>query len=238
MNNLTRAGILLVLLLTANTARSQVVISLLFGEKLNSEKIEFGLIGGFNWSNLNDLEEAKALTNFNLGFYFHFKMAENSFISTGVLVKSDLGATGLDTYSIGEPDFDSVFVNGKLTKQISYFHVPVMYHYRFKNRFYLEAGVQAGLRASARDIFTKEEFGGDLEYIRNTRTEYTALDAGLLGGFGIKFKQQTKSMSMGLRYYQGLVDVSTVDNVSFKNSSIYLFIKIPIGVKGETEASE
>ena len=223
---------------TATTARSQVVISLLFGEKLNSEKIEFGLIGGFNWSNLNELQEATALTSFNLGFYFHFKVAENSYLSTGVLVKSDLGATGMDTYPIGEADFDSVFVEGKLTKQISYFHVPILYHYRIKNRVYFEAGIQAGLRGSARDIFTKSEFGGDLEYIRNTRSEYTVLDAGLLGGFGVKFKQQTKSMSMGLRYYHGLVNVSTLENETLKNSSIYLFFKIPIGVGKEKAATE
>ena len=235
MNNLAKTAIFIILVFTANTARSQVVISLLFGEKLNSDKIEFGLIGGFNWSELYDLEEASALTNFNLGFYFHFKVAENSFLSTGVLVKSDLGTTGMETYQIGEPDFDSVFVDGKLTKRIAYFHVPILYQYRFKDRFYLEGGIQAGLRTSAQDIFTKSEFGGDLEYIRNTRSEYTVLDAGLLGGFGIKFKQQPKSMSMGLRYYYGLVNVSTIENTTLKNSSIYLFIKIPIGVKGDPD---
>ena len=44
---------------------------------------------------------------YKLSSYFHFKMAENAYISTGVLVKSDVGGTGMPTYAIGDPDFDS-----------------------------------------------------------------------------------------------------------------------------------
>ena len=233
MKSLLRISILFSLLLIASTARSQVLISLLFGEKLNSDKIEFGLVGGFNWSDLNGLDNTKYLSNFNLGFYFHFKVHPNSYISTGVLVKSALGATGLPTYPIDIAEFDSVFVDGKLTKKIKYFHVPILYQYRIKQIVYFEAGIQVGLRSAAQDIFTKSDFGGDVEYIRNTRKEFAPLDIGLLGGFGFKFRKKPKSMSIGLRYYHGLIDVSKVEGSSFQNSSIYLFFKVPIGVGKE-----
>ena len=161
MKYFTRFIFLLTFSLVSYAANSQVLISLLFGEKLNSDKIEFGLIGGFNWSNLNDLEKARVLTNFNLGFYFHFRMKQNSFFSTGVLVKSDLGATGMDTYPIGNAEFDSVYVDGTLTKKVSYIQVPILYHYRIKELVYLEAGFMIGLRTRADDIFTKS---GDMEF--------------------------------------------------------------------------
>lgn len=238
MRRTLRGATFIVFMLISLSANSQVVISLLFGEKLNSEKIEFGLVGGVNWSTLAEIESSKALANFNLGFYFHFMIAENSFLSTGVLVKSDLGAAGMPTYAIGDPDFDSVFVNGEQTKKISYFHVPVLYQYRIKNRVYFEAGVQAGLRFSATDTFQKSGFGGDVQYIRNVREDYDVLDFGLSGGFGYKFKQKTKSMSMGLRYYHGLVNVSTIEGESIKNASLYLFFKIPIGVGKEQANGE
>ena len=35
-------------------ASGQVLISLLLGDKLNTGKIEFGLEGGFNWSNFHN----------------------------------------------------------------------------------------------------------------------------------------------------------------------------------------
>lgn len=233
MTNAKRLILLMLFLVLASTARSQVLISLIFGEKLNSNKVEFGLIGGLNWSNLQEIESATTLRTFNLGFYFHLLMKNNSYFGTGVLVKSDMGATGMDTYPVGDADLDSVFVDGTLTKRIGYFHIPLLYHYRIKNRVYFEGGVQIGLRINGYDIFTKSAYGGDLEYIRNTRDEYTTFDGGLLGSFGVKFKDKPKSMSMGLRYYYGLADINKIPETSLRNSSLYLFVKIPIGVGDE-----
>ena len=149
MGNRLNIAVILTLVLISTSVKGQVLISLLFGEKLNSDKIEFGLIGGFNQSYLLDIEESKGLTNFNLGFYFHFNIKPNSYISTGVLVKSNVGATGMPVYTTGDAEFDSVFHKGKLTTQINYFYVPIMYQYRIKNRVYFEVGFQAGLRGKA-----------------------------------------------------------------------------------------
>ncbi|MCD4788577.1 MAG: hypothetical protein K8R37_01155 [Bacteroidales bacterium] len=35
------------------SSQSQILISLILGDKLNSEGLEFGLEGGFNWSNVS-----------------------------------------------------------------------------------------------------------------------------------------------------------------------------------------
>src|SRR5512133_3675595 len=78
------------------TANSQVLISLLVGDKLNSEKLKFGLDGGVNWSNISNLDPAKYKAHFNLGFYFDFLLKEKTrwYLHTGVLVKSSMGAQG------------------------------------------------------------------------------------------------------------------------------------------------
>jgi hypothetical protein len=96
----------------------------------------------------------------------------------------------------------------------------------------------AGIRTKADDIFTKSAFDGKLEFVRGTRNEYSTLDFGLLGGLGFKLKRQPKSMSLGLRYYYGLVDVSTLPDTSFKNTSVYLFAKIPIGIAKKKETKK
>ncbi len=211
-------------------AHSQVLISLLFGEKLNSDKIEFGLTGGDNISFINDLPNSKPLNHFNLGFYFHINLKNSQYLSTGVLVKSNVGASGMDTYPIGDPDFDDVFADGELTKKINYFYVPIMYHQRFNNRWYLEGGFQLGLRTKAYDIFeVTDGYGGDVTYKTWAGDDYKRLDAGLIGGVGYKFKKNIKSTAAGINYYYGLMNVSTISDVTMKNSSIYFYVKIPIG---------
>ena len=44
-----------------------------------------------NRSYILDIEDAKGKNNFNLGFYFHILMKNSSYLSTGVLVKSNVG---------------------------------------------------------------------------------------------------------------------------------------------------
>lgn len=210
-------------------ARSQVLISLLFGEALNSDKIEFGLTGGYNRSYINDIEDAEGLNNFNLGFYFHINMKGNSYLSTGVLVKSTVGASGMQTYPIGDDSFDQIFQGAELIKKINYFHVPIMYHQRFQNRWYLEGGIQPALRSKAKDVFELNDFDGELSYTRDTRDEYKRLDFGLIGGVGYKWKKEIKSLATGINYYYGLVNVSNLPGTTIKNSSFYLYARIPIG---------
>lgn len=210
-----------------------MLISILLGDKLNTPKIEFGMIGGLNRSYLNDISTAKGQNYFNLGFYFHFMVKENSFISTGVLVKSNVGATGMPVYSLGNADFDSVYQDGTLTKKISCFYVPIMFQQRFNNRWYIEAGPQAGLRSKAVDIFDESSLDGDLTYTKDVRDQYAHLDFGLIGGAGYKFKKQVKSMAIGFTYYYGLVNVSLTPDVTMKNSSLNIYMKIPIGLGKE-----
>lgn len=56
-----------------SSAHSQVLISLIFGDKLNSPFLEFGLEGGINLSDISNLESSGMNPGFNLGFYFDIK---------------------------------------------------------------------------------------------------------------------------------------------------------------------
>jgi hypothetical protein len=230
MQKLIKTVILSFFLLLSLTPKAQVLISLVFGEALNTPKIEFGMIGGLNRSYLNDISGSEGLNHFNLGFYFHINVKNNSFISTGVLVKSNVGATGMPVYSIGNPEFDTIYQNGTLTKKISCFYVPIMYHHRFNNRWYVEAGPQAGLRTKAVDIFETSTLDGDLSYTKDVKDQYTRLDFGFIGGAGFKFKKELKSMAVGINYYYGLVNVSKTPDVTMQNSSLNFYMKIPIGL--------
>ncbi len=216
------------LFLLTFTAHAQVLIVAIFGDELNSGKIEFGLDGGYNPSWLIGQKEAQTLNNFNLGFFFHIKLNEKSFVSTGVHVKSNVGGTGMPTYPIGDPEFDSVYANGERTTKLSVFYVPIMWQQRY-NQFFIEGGIQPGLRSKVKDIFTVEDFDGDLKYTRNVSDEYTRLDFGFVGGAGYRLKPGPVATSLGANYYYGIVDVYKPSDLKITNSTLYVYVRIPIG---------
>ncbi len=220
--------------LAPNISQSQVLISLLLGDKLNSPNLEFGLEGGVNWSNIQDIQEAQAMTNFNLGFYFDIRIKNNWFLHTGVRVKSDVGAKNIDVYLTGDDDVDSLFVNGSITRKLGYFHVPVSLKYRFNNNFHIEGGFQLALLHSAHDIFVESVYDDeDAAFRLNVRDEYKRIDAGVGGGIGYKIMKNT-GMSLGAYYYYGLTNIYKDDTKQASHSSLYLYVDIPIG-KGAAE---
>ena len=179
--------ILLILgfIFVAGTLHSQVLISLLFGDKLNSGKVEFGLDGGLTMSNIQGLDGARFKNGFNLGFYFDIKMKNPAWmINTGVLVKSPMGAKDLPVYEIGDANLDEAFEGGKRSINLRYFNVPIMMKYQFKNHFYVKAGAQLGLMNKAFDEFTQSVENGDLEYTIKNRDNYHPIDAGAAVGAG------------------------------------------------------
>lgn len=230
MKNIKNVVLLILLATSSATVNAQVLITLLLGDALNTDKIEFGLSGGLTHSYISTIENSDGMNNFDLGFYFHFLMKNNSYLSTGVHVKSSVGANGMPVYSMDDTDFDAVYNDGTLTKKIPAFYVPILFHQRFSQRWYIEAGPQLGLIHKPVDIFETNTLGGDLTFKLDVKDQYKHIDAGLLGGVGFKFRKQPKSMSAGVSYYYGLVDVSNNPDYKIKNSAIYLFMKIPIGV--------
>jgi hypothetical protein len=230
MKKLLRFSVIAIILLFPVVAKAQVLISILLGDALNTDKIEFGLVGGLNRSNIYTISDAEAMNNFNIGFYFHILVKNNSYFSTGVLVKSNVGATGMPVYSMDDPNFDVVYEGGTLTKRIPAFYVPILFHQRFNNRWYIEAGPQLGLLHQEVDIFEVSKLGGDLKFTLDVIDQYKRIDAGVLGGIGYKFKKQVKSMAVGISYYYGLVDVGADPSKNIKNTSFNIYMKIPIGV--------
>jgi hypothetical protein len=213
-------------------ANSQILISLLLGDVLNSEKIEFGLDGGVNYANIANLEPSKTLPLFNLGFYFDIKFKQNLMLHTGVLVKSNQGANKLNPYSLDNPNLDEVFATGYVSRKINNFSVPIMLKYRFATLFHVEAGPMLALRTKGYDEFkTSIVEDDDITYKLDIKDNYKRIDAGIMGGVGMKLSKVPKSSQIGIRYYYGLVDPLKENTGKSQNfSSLYLYFSIPIGV--------
>lgn len=220
---------------SVQTAKGQVLISLLFGEKLNSPNLEFGLEGGFNRSNLSGISEAKGYGHFHLGFYFDIRLKNDLWLNTGVRIKSHTGAQNIDFYSLNDPELDAIFSRGTIERKIGYFYVPIhlKYHFGAEKQFFFQVGGQVGLRNRAQDYFLSSFINSeDASFELDIRDHIKGIDAGLSGGLGYKLRKG--GVNLGVTYYQGLMNIMKTSseapyNYTSKNSNLYLFVRIPIG---------
>jgi len=222
--------VLFFLFLSVNV-KSQVIISLLFGDNLNTGKVEFGLDGGMNLSNLKGMQDTKDITGFHLGFYFDIKLKGAWLFHTGVIVKSPMGSRDIGFYPTGNLTLDTLLHDGNVDRKLRYFNVPLMIKYVTPSRIYAEAGVQLGLMNKAFDEYTANVYDDkDLTYVVDNKKSYTTIDAGLIAGIGWRIIKGY-GMNLGVRYYWGLVDITTDDSGSnVYNRSLYFALGIPIGV--------
>lgn len=211
---------------------SQVLISLLFGDELNSDKVKFGLDGGLNFSDLTRIEGAKFLENFNLGLYFDIHLKENAnwYLHTGALLKSGMGARGIDVYSMDDPGLDSIFIGGSIERQLKYINIPALIRYKSGKHIFFEIGPMLGILTGTTDLFynsvNKDE---DLSFKNKVTDRYKWFDAGVEAGIGYQLMKGT-GVNFGVRYYQGFIDIMK-DNPAGRmwNQSLYLFVSIPVG---------
>lgn len=231
----TAIAFLFLMMSTYQTAHSQILISLLLGDKLNSPNLEFGVQGGFNRSWVSGIDEAEGLGHLHLGFNFDIRIKNDLWLNTGLRVKSNMGAAQINPYSLEDPRLDSVFNTGDLNRKIGYWYVPAHLKYRFGKRrqFYVNVGGQIGLRNKANDLFYNTyNKNNDVTFTLDIRDHIKQIDAGLSGGLGYKFKGT--GMNLGLTYYHGLINIMKDSdraeyNYKSKNSSLYLYLDIPIG---------
>ena len=214
--------ILVILMLITISAQSQVLIALLLGDKLNTGKIEFGLDGGLNFATISEMDSDSWTRNLNLGFYFDIRMKEQWYLNTGVLVKSNLG---LDDLSEDDLDFlnatryDS---DGEYRQKISYFLVPALAKYKFKNNMYAEIGPQFGLMYDAYIEFNSKIDGNSARIREENKDAINRFDMGLAAGVGYRLLKGM-GWTLGARYYYGFLDV--YKGRSGSNSSS-LFLKV------------
>ena len=229
--------LLLITIISAFTfqAKSQVLLSLIFGDKLNSDAVEFGLDGGGSITKISNLDSKSYLRDWYLGFYFDLKTKANFNVYTGVHVKSKLGAgylTDKDLEDLGitpVEDIDGIRIDGNYSQKINTFVVPILIRKYLKNNIYFEIGPQFGLTYKSFVDFeekTKERETSIKNY-NNSATNW--FEADITAGTGYKFKKGP-GWSVGLQYFYGLTNVYK-NRSNTKNSGFFIRVTAPIGKK-------
>lgn len=224
-----RLSVILILISTSHIGNSQILISLIFGDKLNSDKIEFGLDGGYNLSKMSGFSSGKPLGRLYIGFYFDFLMKGQWYFNTGVLVKSDVGLDGLKEEDVTFFDPTTVYSDsGTYSQRINYFHVPAAVKYKFKNHIYVRLGPQFALRYKGSLRFDGEQNNKTVQINTDNRELFERLEVSAIAGVGYKLRKG-EGMNIGVKYMVGLTDILRDDTRSSKNSSFYFYVGIPIG---------
>ena len=214
-------------------AKGQVLITLLFGDKLNTPNIEFGLHAGINFANLSGIEESKYKSDLNLGFFFDFRINDKLWFHPEVLIKSGSGARSLDPYETGDENLDVLLADAKLERNLGYVQVPILMKYKFYRGWGVEGGIQPALMLyGATDEFTDKVFEKEDLYFEKKKTdEYSKLDFGLTGGISWR-PNQTVGVTIVARYTHGFVNILKDDSAEpQKNRAFLVGALIPIGVK-------
>lgn len=226
--NKTKKYLLLAgMLLFAYQVNSQILISLLLGDKLNSENIEFGLDGGITHSNVGGFTNEGGLTKFHLGFYFDIRVKNSLFFHTGLQGICSFGMSKLSDQDIQILQSQKLDYPGDYSQVINAFYVPLFAQYRFKNNIFLEAGPQLGWLYNSYVHYKSDYDNRNVSIKDFNKNLLNWFDAGLTAGVGYQL-MKGKGWSIGVRYYQGLTNA--FNNVSnSKNSAFYLTCKVPIG---------
>lgn len=228
--------VLLLFIGSVQTARSQVLIGLLFGDKLNSDNIAFGLMGGPGFADISHIE-SKPRTTFNLGLYFSIRLGKKWIIEPEAWAKLGMGAKDIPPYSTGDPGLDSFYKSGSIVREIKGFSGLVTMRYPIWGTLYVEMGPQANLTTKVRDVFVTKAHDNELTYNTDVESHYTKLDFGMVGGLVYRFGPNIHAMSLGTRYYLGLTDIMKDPAGVQSNRMFQINLYIPIGAAKAAEKS-
>jgi hypothetical protein len=213
--------------LASQATSAQVLIALVFGNKLNTGNLEFGLMTGPVLTQISNINSTLK-PGLNLGLYFNIKLNDRWVLHPEAIPKMAMGAKGIDFYSTGNIGLDTLMNGASIKRSIKAISVPLLVRYRIAGLLYVEAGPQIDLITDVKDIFKKENDGDKLEYTNKIKDDYTRFEVGVSGGLVYKLKQNT-SLAFGLRYYSGLTDISKLDAGTQLSSGWMFNVFIPIG---------
>ena len=219
--------------LAPGKAHGQVLIGMLLGDKVTSEKFHLGLDIGANFSGLSGIDDTKMKPGFFLGLIGEWRFAEHWFLQPELGAFYYAGADNLPMdYFPPPPEVEDIVTGSEVSRRLKYFTIPVLLKYGIAdNRLLLGAGPQVGFLISAKDKYVGTSDNGNAVEVEQDISEHTvSTDAGVIFNIEWKFKKDLLSSSIVARYYLGLIDM-VKDNPGdpVYNRVFSILLTIPIG---------
>jgi hypothetical protein len=196
----------LLLALAARPASGQVLIGMLAGGALSSERFNIGFDIGMSFSTLTGLGDAERKTAALFGLFADWRFSERLHLGVGLIPISGAGAAGLAPRPIGDPALDSLVAGGTMTRSLGTVDIPVVLRFAPKPL----TGPRIGV-------------GGQLSFVTGATDRYEATGptgvpvvieedigdriAGVDAGLALDLEWRWSLLAIGVRYYHGLTDL-------------------------------
>ncbi len=218
----------IVLLIFCSRGYSQVLIALVFGDKLNNDKIEMGIqlaAQGFQFTGIDDRPDI----GFSFGAYLDVKMSERCIISNYFMFKSPKGGKRIPEAYWIDPSDGTLPDDASARRHLSYLELTPMFRYLFNQSWSVAIGPQLAVNTKATDIYQKKDDDGTYTYRAHVRDHITLMDAGI--SLDLQWRlMKGKGLRINARFAQGLVNVFKNDELpNAKNQTYLIGVGIPIG---------
>jgi len=208
-------GLLLLLLAgSAEAARSQALLIILFGDKLSTEKFQMGINADLTFSSVTGLSDASTRMSFAFGAYGEVNLGTHWRLQPELTVKTPAGASNITPGTAGnpleptgDPPIDNAIANGTVTRSANYLALPVMLLY-VAGPIGVGLGGQVGYITSASDELISDVDAGALRLKQSVKDTLNTWDAGLVTSLDFSFrpKDKMRSLRLNAKFYYGLMD--------------------------------
>lgn len=237
-----KKAILLTLLLSAGsvqTAQSQALLIILFGDKLSTEKFQLGINADLVWSSLTNTGDASPRFSWAFGAYGEIKLSDHWHLQPELTVKTPAGAKGLPVTTPGSPfssptgdaTLDSIRAAGTVTRSANYLTLPLQVKY-VTGPFNIGVGGSVGILTGASDELVTDVERGALNLKASSTDSLNTFDAGLVASLSYAFKPQLqmRSMRLDVKFYYGLTNtVKDHTGDAIRNWMLFVGLDIPVG---------
>ncbi len=221
-------------LTSSQPAEGQVLLGILFGDKLATERFHIGLNVGANISDLSGIDDTKLKPGLMLGLVAEWKVAGNFYLQPELLPFYWVGAKGMPpALEDAPPPLDTLVADKSAERKLSYFEIPVIVkHGALRNRLHVGVGPQVGFLMSSQDVY-KGVITNVITVEEDLEDELNSFDAGVAFQVEYKLQEGPFAASVSARYFLGLTDtIKENPGEAVYNRVLTVFGSIPIGGDG------
>lgn len=207
--------------LVVNVSTAQVLVGILFGDKLNTDELRFGINAGFNVATIKNYPGASSGSEgFIVGSFFDYKINQQWRAHLELTGYSKF-STEIPVYTLNDPQLDNLLEDADVSRELSYIGLQPSIRRMIleKSTLFAEAGMQFSLLVDAKDFFTSDR----LTYREPIFSSLNKIDIGWNAGVGYTFKQGD-GITIAARYYRGFTNIDE----DWKNSSFQFLAQIPL----------
>jgi Outer membrane protein beta-barrel domain len=215
-----KTSVLVVLLAFFSITKVQAqaaILVLIFGDKAATENFNFSIIGGLNYSQIDNRPNTLRLVAPNFGLGINIKLNDKLYFKPEFKPLNQKGFKYTSSSSSGIPAVDSSFMNVSTSVNMNYIDVPLLMYYQVSNKLQFGIGPQINFLTSAKKVY--KDANKD-ELLVNNKDGINALDYGIAANLTYMLSKQRngKGINIQLRYYKGLADV--LSNTSGSNYDV------------------